>query len=76
VHGIKHAQDAMKRGESVVVECGVCSRRYAVDESAKALYCTACDSVTEVRNNFKGKRSTLALNIEEESCINSVDEEG
>jgi hypothetical protein len=48
VHGIKLAQDAMKRGESAVVECGVCSTRYAVDESATALYCTVCDSVTEM----------------------------
>lgn len=58
VHGIKHAQDAIKRGKSAVVECSVCSRRYAVDESARALYCTACDSVTDVRNDFKGKRGT------------------
>lgn len=57
VHGIKHAQDAIKRGKSAVAECSMCSRRYAVDESARALYCTACDSVTDILNDFKGKRS-------------------
>lgn len=60
VHGIKHAQDAIRRGKSAVAECSVCSRRYAVDESARALYCTACDSVTDIRNDFKkGKESAL-----------------
>jgi hypothetical protein len=59
VHGIKHAQDAINKGKSAVAECSVCSKRYVVDQSARALYCTACDSVTDMRTDFIGKKSAL-----------------
>ena len=48
VHGIKHAQDAIDQGKSAIVKCSVCSKCYAVHESAKALYCPACESVTDI----------------------------
>jgi hypothetical protein len=56
VHGIKHAQDAIDQGKSAVVECSLCSKRYAVHQSAKALYCTACDSVTDMRHDSRGQQ--------------------
>ena len=48
VYGIKHAQDAIDQGKSAIVKCSVCSKRYAVHQSAKALYCTACESVMDM----------------------------
>jgi hypothetical protein len=49
VHGTEHAQEAIQKGKSTVAKCSACSRRYAVDESARKLYCTRCGSVTDIQ---------------------------
>ena len=48
VHGKRHARSAIEKGQSTIVRCSVCQKRFQVDRKAKALYCTFCDSVTQL----------------------------
>lgn len=50
VHGRRHAQSAIEKGQSTIVACTYCYKKFQVDRKAKALYCTFCDSVTELHH--------------------------
>lgn len=51
VHGKRHAQSAINKGQSIVVKCSTCRTKYQVDRRAGSLYCTKCDSVTRIHKN-------------------------
>lgn len=48
IHGRRHAQNAIAKGQSIIVQCDSCGKRFQVARKATALYCTNCNSVTRL----------------------------
>jgi predicted RNA-binding Zn-ribbon protein involved in translation (DUF1610 family) len=51
IHGKRHAQSAIEKGQSTIVKCDTCHKKFQVDKKATALYCTNCNSVTRLNDS-------------------------
>jgi LSD1 subclass zinc finger protein len=59
VHGERHTRSAIEKGQSRIVKCGSCRKRFQVDRKAKQFYCPSCKSVTELKVRRKKEPKEL-----------------